>query len=165
MPSPGELERKEREHVEKSNEGQYLSKFFAMRAELSATTGFHNPFSNHHYSPVKFLRPDGDIEDLQWCLDNDFFQIHEGYNRDYPLWSGPWYYRDRPEERPMHLQKTKAIRRGNRTFTNLVDILIFRNKKTVMEEVFCRIVCMLSKYVDGANIVTIFSSQYFSFDI
>lgn len=121
MPSPGELERKERERVEKSNEGQYLSKFFAMRAELSATTGFHNPFSNHHYSPVKFLRPDGDIEDkdVQWCLDNDFFHIHEGYDGDYPLWSGPWYYRDRPEEKPMHqqrIQKTEAIRRGNRSF-------------------------------------------------
>lgn len=105
---PGELERKarerERERVEKANAGKYLSEFFALRAD---------------YTPVDFLRPDGDIEgkDVQWCLDNDFFQIHEGYDGDYPLWSGPWYYRDRPEERPMHqqrIQKMEAIRSRNR---------------------------------------------------
>ena len=62
-------------------------------------------------------------------------------------------------------KRRKQYEEETGAFTNLVDILIFRNKKTVMEEVFCRIVCMLSKYVDGANIVTIFSSQYFSFDI
>lgn len=28
-------------------------------------------------TPVDFLRPDGDIEgkDVQWCLDNNFFQV------------------------------------------------------------------------------------------
>ena len=133
---PGELERKarerERERVEKANAGKYLSEFFALRAELSAITGTHNPFAHLDFqdldyydefefddTPVDFLRPDGDIEgkDVQWCLDNDFFQIHEGYDGDDPMWSGPWYYRDRPEERPMHqqrIQKTEAIRRRNR---------------------------------------------------
>jgi hypothetical protein len=142
---PGEHERRARERAaavasnqsrqraQKSTEGDYLSNVFAMRAELSAITGIHNPFAHLDFqgcrqdldyydefefddTPVDFLRPDGDIEgkDVQWCLDNDFFQIHDG---DYPLCSGPWYYRDRPEERPMHqqrIQKTEAIRRRNR---------------------------------------------------
>lgn len=129
---PGELERRAHERARKSTEGQYLSEFIAMRAELSAKTGIHNPFAHLGYqdldyhdefefddTPVKFLRPDGDIEgkDVQWCLDNDFFQIQEGYNGDCQLWSGPWYYRYHPEERPMHqqrIQKTEAIRRRNR---------------------------------------------------
>jgi hypothetical protein len=145
---PGELERKERERVEKSTEGQYLSNAFAMRAELSAITGIHNPFAHLDFqgcrqdldyydefefddTPVDFLRPDGDIEgkDVQWCLDNDFFQIHDGV---YPLWSGPWYYRDRPEERPMPnsvFKRRKQYEDETGAFTNLVDILLIRSRK------------------------------------
>jgi len=37
---------------------------------------------------VTFFRPDGDTEtkDVQWCLDNGFFEVEKG------LWSGNWYY-------------------------------------------------------------------------
>lgn len=155
---PGELERRARERAQKSTEGNYLSNFLAIRAELSAFTGIHNPFAHlgsqdldsydefeFDDTPVEFLRPDGDIEgkDVQWCLDNDFFQIHEGCDGDCQLWSGPWYYRDRPEERPMHQQRIKQYDDKTGTFINLVDILIARNEKTIMEEVFCRIVCIL----------------------
>jgi len=63
-------------------------------------------------TPVEFFRPDGDTEskDVQWCLDNDFFQVEDG------LWSGDWYYKEHPEERCMHQQRlddTKKIRRMN----------------------------------------------------
>lgn len=52
--------------------------------------------SSWDFTPVSFYRPDGDIEekDVGWCKSNGFFQI-EG-----DLWSGPWYYRHFPDERP-----------------------------------------------------------------
>lgn len=57
-------------------------------------------------TPVTFLRPDGDTEgkDVQWCLDNDFFEVEEG------LWSGDWYYMRHPEERRFHEQRLKRTR-------------------------------------------------------
>ena len=137
---------RERERVEKANAGKYLSEFFALRAELSAITGTHNPFAldfqdldyydefEFDDTPVDFLHPDGDIEgkDVQWCLDNDFFQIHEGYDGDDPLWCGPWYYSDRPEERQCTnsaFKRRKQYEDETGTFTDLIDILIGRKKK------------------------------------
>jgi len=72
----------------------------------------------YNHKPVDFLRPDGDTEtkDVQWCLDNNFFQVHDGLGGEYPLWSGNWYYKKHPEEKHMHQQRlkdTKQIRRRN----------------------------------------------------
>ena len=81
----------------------------AWRVTASAANK-HNPL---YAGGISYL---SEGKDVQWCLD-DFFQIHEGYDGDDPLWSGPWYYRDRPEERPMHqqrIQKMEAIRSRNR---------------------------------------------------
>mmetsp|Transcript_36472 Transcript_36472/g.74405 ORF Transcript_36472/g.74405 Transcript_36472/m.74405 type:complete len:851 (+) Transcript_36472:234-2786(+) len=49
---------------------------------------------------VTFFRPDGETEtkDVQWCLDNGFFEVEKG------LWSGEWYYE-------LDLQKRKSLRR------------------------------------------------------
>jgi len=60
-------------------------------------------------TPVTFLRPDGDWEgkDVQWCLDNDFFEVEEG------VWSGDWYYESNPQEKrlhPLRLKRTREIR-------------------------------------------------------
>lgn len=60
-------------------------------------------------TPVDFLRPDGETEgkNVQWCLDNGFFEIEEG------LWSGKWYYEAHPEEKRFHsrrLKRTQEIR-------------------------------------------------------
>lgn len=124
-------QRKQREQRENKTKGNELAKFFAMRDELIAKSGMDIPFSRerfglgtevceiggyvhadeceHNDTPVNFFRPDGDIEgmDIQWCLDNNFFEIHDG------LWSGPWYYDYYPDERSMHrgrLQSTIKIR-------------------------------------------------------
>jgi len=72
----------------------------------------------YNHKPVDFLRPDGDTEtkDVQWCLDNNFFQVHDGLGGEYPLWSGNWYYKKHPEENHMHQQRlkdTKQIRARN----------------------------------------------------
>ena len=42
-------------------------------------------------------------------MDNGFFQVRDG------LWSGPWYYKTYPEERPLHrqrLRETEEIERN-----------------------------------------------------
>ncbi len=43
---------------------------------------------SYDHTEVTFFRPDGDTEtkDVQWCLDNGFFEVEKG------LWSGKWYY-------------------------------------------------------------------------
>eukprot|EP00563_Minutocellus_polymorphus_P001377 CAMPEP_0181031938 /NCGR_PEP_ID=MMETSP1070-20121207/6488_1 /TAXON_ID=265543 /ORGANISM="Minutocellus polymorphus, Strain NH13" /LENGTH=427 /DNA_ID=CAMNT_0023109327 /DNA_START=1 /DNA_END=1284 /DNA_ORIENTATION=- len=48
------------------------------------------------YEDITFVRPDGDTEgkSISWCKSNGFFEIEEG------VWSGPWYYRQNPEEHP-----------------------------------------------------------------
>lgn len=79
---------------------------------------------------VTFLRPDGDEEtkDVQWCLDNDFFQIEEG------IWSGNWYYDDHPEERRHHskrLKETRAIRR--RAEARCVRVHARRERETPLQ--------------------------------
>ena len=82
----------------------YLARMMAMRY-------MYDDDDDYDDSCVEFLRPDGDIEgkDVPWCLDNGFFQVRDG------LWSGPWYYDDHPEERPMHrqrLRETEEIERN-----------------------------------------------------
>jgi len=90
-------------------------------------------------TPVDFLCPDGDIEgkDVQWCLDNDFFQVHDGMGGDYPLWSGNWYYKKHPEEKYMHQQRlkdTKQIRTRNEQRSRGVS----SNASSIYEEaMFC----------------------------
>lgn len=48
------------------------------------------------HEDITFIRPDGDTEgkSISWCKSNGFFEIEEG------VWSGPWYYRQHPEEHP-----------------------------------------------------------------
>ena len=48
------------------------------------------------HEDITFIRPDGDTEgkSISWCKSNGFFEIAEG------VWSGPWYYRQHPEEHP-----------------------------------------------------------------
>ena len=83
---------------------------FGLGAEVCKISGYINADEcEYNDTPVDFFRPDGDIEgkDIQWCLDNHFFEIRDG------LWSGPWYYDYYPDERSMHrdrLQSTITIR-------------------------------------------------------
>ena len=87
-----------------ADDDDYLARMMAMRY-------MYDDDDDYDDSYVEFLRPDGDIEgkDVPWCLDNGFFQVRDG------LWSGPWYYDDHPEERPMHrqrLRETEEIERN-----------------------------------------------------
>ena len=70
-------------------------------------------------TPVTFIRPDGSAEtkDIQWCLDNNFFEVEERY------WSGDWYYEFHPEEKPLHeqrMQRMKEIRQENKERRNRI---------------------------------------------
>lgn len=58
----------------------------------------------NHHGDITFLRPDFSEEgkSVQWCLDNGFFQVEEGY------WSGDWYYKNHPEERILHEERLKC---------------------------------------------------------
>lgn len=61
-------------------------------------------------SEVSFHRPDGNVEgkDVQWCLDNGFYQIEDRY------WSGDWYFRDNPDlDKQVYAEETMKIRKRN----------------------------------------------------
>jgi len=82
----------------------------------------HERFSNGDeyvdFTPVSFHRPDGDVEgkDVQWCLDNDFYQIEDGY------WSGDWYFRDRPNlDKQVYIEETLKIREINQKRRDFID--------------------------------------------
>jgi len=67
------------------------------------------------FTPVTFFRPDGDTEDtyVGWCRDNGFFEVGEG------IWSGKWYYKYYPEERPKPKTKLHCPVRGcHKAFDN-----------------------------------------------
>ena len=85
---------------------------------------YYDDHDDYNDTPVDFLRPDGDIEgkDIQWCLDNGFFQVEDG------LWSGDWYYdTTHSDERYIHHQKrikeTERIRRNGKQRTKHHKVL------------------------------------------
>ena len=57
-----------------------INPYMMFRASFDAYYGYDEDGFEGNDTPVDFLRPDGDVEGkgIQWCLDNNFFQIHDG---------------------------------------------------------------------------------------